>query len=106
MEQPAAETMAPAQPVLQPIEVVPPTPVAPPRPVQQAPQPEQPSVERKWKPIDFNAAMQQRLAEEAAARQRAIEAVSYTHLDVYKRQLGSLFLLLRLLPEYNHSTST
>ncbi|MFQ7004701.1 MAG: hypothetical protein ACLRRT_14185 [Ruthenibacterium lactatiformans] len=46
----------------------------PPRPVQQAPQPEQPSVERKWKPIDFNAAMQQRLAEEAAARQRAIEA--------------------------------
>ena len=74
MEQPAAETMAPAQPVLQPIEVVPPTPVAPPRPVQQTPQPEQPSVERKWKPIDFNAAMQQRLAEEAAARQRAIEA--------------------------------
>ena len=74
MEQPAAETMAPAQPVLQPIEVVPPTPVAPPRPVQQAPQPEQSSVERKWKPIDFNAAMQQRLAEEAAARQRAIEA--------------------------------
>ena len=57
--------MAPAQPVLQPIEVVPPTPVAPPRPVQQTPQPEQPSVERKWKPIDFNAAMQQRLAEEA-----------------------------------------
>ena len=74
MEQPAAETMAPAQPVLQPIEVVPPTPVAPPRPVQQAPPPEQSSVERTWKPIDFNAAMQQRLAEEAAARQRAIEA--------------------------------
>ncbi len=47
MEQPAAETMAPRGHYCQPIEGGAPTPVAPPRPVQQAPQPEQPSVERR-----------------------------------------------------------
>ena len=74
MEQPAAGTIWLAQPVLQPIEVVPPRP-SPRRALyskRRSPN-SRPLNAIGGSPLISNAAMQQRLAEEAAARQRAIE---------------------------------